>query len=76
MREVYYSNKELYERFSSVDVLILPHCTERDKDELEANLQIKQDIKANYTWYTQACMFRNAKEITDILTLILPVCTQ
>lgn len=58
MREVYYSNKELYERFSSVDVLILPHCTERDKDELEANLQIKQDIKANYTWYTQACMFR------------------
>lgn len=58
MREVYYSNKELYERFSSVDVLILPHCTEKDKDELEANLQIKQDIKANYSWYTQACMFR------------------
>lgn len=58
MREVYYLDKKLYERFSSVDVLILPHCTERDKDELEANLQIKQDIKASYSWYTQACMFR------------------
>jgi hypothetical protein len=62
MREVYYSNKEVYERFSSVDVLILPHCSERDKDELEANLQIKQDIKANYSWYTEACMFRKRQK--------------
>ncbi|MFA4133863.1 MULTISPECIES: hypothetical protein [unclassified Brevibacillus] len=62
MREVYYSNKDLYARFSSVDVLILPPCTEKDKDELEATLQIKQDIKANYSWYTQACMFRKRQK--------------
>ncbi|WP_445478302.1 hypothetical protein ACULLL_18840 [Lysinibacillus irui] len=58
MRELYYSDKEAFQRFSSIDVLVLPHCEERDKDELEANLQIKQDIKAEYSWISQACMFR------------------
>ncbi|MBE0338714.1 hypothetical protein [Paenibacillus sp. 23TSA30-6] len=58
LRELYYSNPEKYVRFKSIDVLLLPPCEEIDKDELEANLQIKQDIKADYSWISQACMFR------------------
>lgn len=36
------SNRELYDRFQYIDVIILPPCDEKDIDELEAQLQIKK----------------------------------
>lgn len=58
MREFYYGDMVKYSHFSHIDVIVLPNCTERDIDELEANLQIQPDIKEEYTWISKACMLR------------------
>lgn len=42
--------------FSHIDVVVLPHCDEREIDRLEAALQIEPDIKADYSWDAQANM--------------------
>jgi hypothetical protein len=59
MRTLYYGeNKEKYSHFKDIDVIILPVCTAQDIDELEAYLQVQQDIKADYPWIAEACMLR------------------
>ena len=59
MRTLYYTeSKETYNHFANIEVLILPVCTSQDIDELEAYLQIQQDVKAEYTWISEACMLR------------------
>lgn len=59
MRTLYYAeSKETYSHFANIEVLILPVCTSQDIDELEAYLQIQQDVKAEYTWISEACMLR------------------
>lgn len=59
MRTLYYTvSKETYSHFANIEVLVLPVCTSQDIDELEAYLQIQQDIKAEYTWISEACMLR------------------
>lgn len=58
MRELYYSDKVAYGRYSHVDVLVLPVCSDKDVDELEAYLQIQGDIKDEYSWIALACMLR------------------
>lgn len=58
MREFYYNDKEKYAHFGHIDVAILPVCTPKDIDELEAYLQIQPDIKQNYSWIAKACMLR------------------
>lgn len=51
-----------FERFRNVRVAILPTCTEEDIRELEAQLQIKPDTKAEYTWVDLAMMQRSLRE--------------
>lgn len=59
MRTLYYTeSKEKYSHFKDIDVVILPVCTPQDIDELEAYLQVQQDIKADYPWIAEACMLR------------------
>jgi hypothetical protein len=58
MREVHELNRELYARFKYIDVIVLPPCDEKDIEDLEAQLQVKKDIKADYSWITFACMLR------------------
>jgi hypothetical protein len=58
LRELYYKDQDTYSRYAHVDVLVLPYCTDKDLDELEAYLQIRPDIKENYTWIARACMLR------------------
>ncbi|OZV10841.1 hypothetical protein CIW83_18115 [Tissierella sp. P1] len=58
MRELYLLDSQEYSRFSHIDVLILPPCSEKDKDELEADLQIKKDIKQDYDWVSEGFMYR------------------
>ena len=53
----------VFSYFSHVDVIVLPACEEKDIDELEANLQVKQDTKAEYSWITLAIMLKNKKRI-------------
>ncbi len=59
MRTLYYAeSREKYSHFKDIDVVILPICTPQDIDELEAYLQVQQDIKADYSWIAEACMLR------------------
>jgi hypothetical protein len=62
MRELYYGDRKNYSKFGHVDVTLLPVCTDRDIDELEAYLQIQPDIKEDYSWIAKACMLRARQE--------------
>jgi hypothetical protein len=62
MRELYYGDRKKYSKFGHIDVLLLPVCTDRDIDELEAYLQIQPDIKDDYSWISKACMLRARQE--------------
>jgi hypothetical protein len=62
MRTLYYEDQEKYSHFANIDILILPVCTLKDIDELEAYLQIQEDIKADYSWISEACMLRARRE--------------
>lgn len=59
MRCLLAENENKYQSFQNVEVIILPPCEEKDIDELEARLQIIKDIKADYTWISEACMLRH-----------------
>lgn len=78
-RNLYYSEPTKYPHFSHVKAIKLPHCEERELDKLEAALQIHEDIKADYSWDTQANMMLQKheehgmalQEIADIYKLKL-----
>ncbi len=55
-RELHHHDSLKYAHFAYVDVAALPHCDEKDIDRIEATLQIKKDIKADYSWDAQANM--------------------
>lgn len=61
-RELYASDQTKYAHFRYIDVVILPHCDEREIDRLEARLQIAPDIKADYSWDTFANMLHQKRE--------------
>lgn len=61
-RKLYYEDPRTYGHFSHVDAIMLPHCDEKDIDKLEASLQIHRDIKADYSWDTQANMMLQKHE--------------
>lgn len=61
MRELLESSSKKFRRFENIDVVFLPPCNDKDIDSLEADLQIKEDIKADYSWITQACMLRRRR---------------
>lgn len=66
-REMYHTNKTEYSHFSHIDVVVLPHCDEKEIDRIEADLQIKKDIRADYTWESRAIMMRQ-KQLQHGLT--------
>lgn len=49
-------------RFSHIEVIILPPCSEEDILALEGKLQITQDIKADYVWTAEGCMYRSLRD--------------
>lgn len=63
MRELFQGDKKKFARFEHIDVIILPDCLPKDIDSLEADLQIKKDIKAEYSWITKACMLRRKRDL-------------
>lgn len=63
-RDLYEGDKTKYAHFRYIDVVILPHCDEREIDRLEARLQITKDIRADYSWDTFANMLHQ-KRVKD-----------
>ncbi len=62
LRELYCEGPQTFSRYSHVDLVVLPVCSDKDIDELEAYLQIQPDIKEDYTWIAKACMLRAKQE--------------
>lgn len=61
MRRLIAEDVTHYERFQNVRVVVLPECTQEQIRELEAQLQIKPDNKAEYTWIDLALMQRQLR---------------
>lgn len=57
-RALYETEPSKFKRFSSIDVVILPHADETELDRLEADLQLKEDLKAEYGWASKALMLK------------------
>jgi len=55
-RNLYRQDSGKYSHFSHVNVVILPPCSDKDIDKLEATLQIDKDIKEDYSWDAEANM--------------------
>lgn len=64
-RELYADDPSSFVRFSNVQAVILPHCDDKDLDRLEAELQLKEDLKAEYSWTSQALMMREKMDRFD-----------
>lgn len=79
-RELVHKDSKKYARFAYVDVSVLPHCSDREIDLLEATMQIEKDIKADYNWDAQANMMLakqkrdklSNKELSDIYKMKEP----
>lgn len=61
-RELYESDKSKYERFRNVEIVLLPHADEKEIDQIEAYLQLKEDLKADYSWTSTALMMKEKME--------------
>lgn len=61
-RDLYGGDSSKFKHFRYIDVVVLPHCDEREIDRLEARLQIAKDIKADYSWDTLANMLYQKRE--------------
>lgn len=61
-RDLYSKDPKRYERFVSLEAVVLPFCDEKDLDRLEADLQLKEDLKAVYSWTAKALMIREKQE--------------
>lgn len=57
-RELYESDKSKFDRFHVIQVVILPFVDDKDIDRVEAALQLKEDLKADYSWTSTALMMR------------------
>jgi hypothetical protein len=55
-RELFFHAPAKYGHFRHINVAVLPHCEKREIDRLEVNLQIEEDIKADYIWHAHANM--------------------
>lgn len=55
-RELLHKDSAKYGHFEHIEVVVLPHATEKDINRLEAQLQIEKDIRADYSWDAQANM--------------------
>lgn len=57
-RSLYESDPQKYKHLANVEAVILPHADEKDLDRLEADLQLKEDLKADYSWSSTALMLK------------------
>ena len=57
-RELYEEDPGTFDRYRTVEAVILPLCDDRDLDRLEAQLQLRPELKADYSWTSQALMYR------------------
>lgn len=55
-RQLLHDESERYGHFEHIEIVVLPHATEKDINRLEAQLQIEKDIRADYSWDAQANM--------------------
>lgn len=55
-RDLIHSDPAKYGHFEHIDVVVLPHATEKEINQLEARLQIEKDIRAEYDWDAEANM--------------------
>ena len=65
MRELHQKDLDegtLSTKFSHIEVIILPPCSEEDILILEGKLQISEDIKADYNWTAEGCMYRSLRD--------------
>ena len=65
-RQLLHDEPQKYHHFEHIEVVVLPHATEKDIDRLEAQLQIEKDIRADYSWDAQANMLIAKMERDDI----------
>ena len=63
-RELVHKDKSKYGHFENIDVVVLPHCDNKEIDRIEARLQITKDIRADYSWDARAKMLK-AKQKRD-----------
>lgn len=61
-RDLYFTEPAEYPHFAHIDVVVLPHCDDKEIDRIEASLQIKKDIKAKYSWEARAIMMRQKQK--------------
>lgn len=61
-RSLHYNEPTNYPHFSHIDVVMLPHCDDKEIDKIEANLQIKKDIRAGYSWEARAIMMQHKQK--------------
>jgi len=65
-RQLLHDEPQKYGHFEHIEVVVLPHATEKDINRLEAQLQIEKDIRADYSWDAQANMMIAKMERDDI----------
>lgn len=63
MRLLYDEEPKKFKRFRNVDVVFLPPCDPTDIDAVEAELQLREDIKSDYKWTAFAAMLREKKAL-------------
>jgi hypothetical protein len=68
-RQLYYNEPNDYPHYSHIDIVVLPHCDDKEIDKIEANLQIKKDIRAKYSWEARAIMMRQKQKQHDFTDL-------
>jgi hypothetical protein len=61
-RDLYESDKSKFNRFQDIQVVILPFVDDKTVDRVEAALQLKEDLKADYSWTSTALMMREKME--------------
>ena len=62
MRMLVEEDPAAFKRFMNIEVVVLPPCDDRDMDDTEAELQLKEDLKSDYKWTAFACMLREKKK--------------
>ncbi len=61
-RELYYSNKEKYSHFQTIQIAVLPDSDPQGMYDLEVALQIRSDMKAEYAWHAIAADYQEKFE--------------
>lgn len=57
-RELYYTNNQKYAHFQTIRVAVLPDSDEQGIYDLEVALQIRPDMKAEYSWHAIAADYQ------------------